>query len=186
LLWPRSPRSCWKRNEPQRLLEISTRKMTTWKLSPNRGFYYGSSKDTKWNHEEAWRAYVNKTDLIDTMMNHEKALAERGKTRDSRGGTSSTRQGTGAMRSTGSTAAGRKSVEGLVRALNAEQEMRVRKERALEQLLLDEAAARVNAEQEIKELRRKYDHLVDRLAAPGMPLHGNSRRRVLQATSTTK
>lgn len=74
-----------------------------WKLSPNRGFYYGSSKDTKWNHEEAWRAYVNKTDLIDTMMNHEKALAERGKTRDSRGGTSSTRQGTGAMRSTGST-----------------------------------------------------------------------------------
>ncbi len=75
-------------------------------------------------------------------------------------------------------------MEGLVRALNAEQEQRLRKERALEELLTQEAVARANAEQEIKELQRKFDHLVDKLAAPGMPLHGQSKRKILPNAQT--
>eukprot|EP00286_Rhodomonas_abbreviata_P006828 CAMPEP_0181325120 /NCGR_PEP_ID=MMETSP1101-20121128/20745_1 /TAXON_ID=46948 /ORGANISM="Rhodomonas abbreviata, Strain Caron Lab Isolate" /LENGTH=161 /DNA_ID=CAMNT_0023433385 /DNA_START=107 /DNA_END=592 /DNA_ORIENTATION=+ len=156
---------------------------TAWKDSPNRGFYYGSSNDTPWNHEEAWRAYVNKTDQIDTLVNHKrmKEAMQREGTANSRGATSGSRMGSGSQRGTGSSTVGRKTVNGLLQALNAEQLQRQKKEQALEQLLLDETAARVKAESEIKNLERKYDHLVDRLAAPGMPLHGTKKKTLQQS-----
>lgn len=143
-----------------------------WKPSENRGYYYGSKSDTKWNHDQAWRTYVNKQNNIDTAMQHQLEEAARRAAQTSRGGTG--RGATGyqtaaGMRTGDSTTVGLESVQGLVRALTAEQEQRLLKEKALEELLLNESVQRAKAQEDLKKLERKVDHLMNRLSDPGMP-----------------
>jgi len=145
-----------------------------WKPSENRGFYYGSSSDTKWNHDQAWRSYVVKQNMQDTLMRHQLEEAARRAEQGSRAGTSKSRGGTGTrtaggMRTGDSGTVGLESVQGLVRALSAEQEQRLLKEKALEELLYNESLQRAQAQEDLRKLERKVDHLVTRLADPGMP-----------------
>ena len=149
-----------------------------WKPSENRGYYYGSSKDTRWNHDQAWRSYVDKQNNMDTQMQHQmEEAARRAAQTSSRGGTQ--RGATGSRTAGGRTAkgvrtgdsatVGLESVQGLVRALTEEQEQRLLKEKALEELLLKESVERARAQEDLRKLERKVDHLMDRLADPGMP-----------------
>jgi hypothetical protein len=73
------------------------------------------------------------------------------------------------MRTGDSATVGLESVQGLVRALSEEQEQRLMKEKALQELLMSEAVKRAQAEEDLRKLERKVDHLVNRLQDPGMP-----------------
>lgn len=73
------------------------------------------------------------------------------------------------MRTADSASVGLESVQGLVRALTEEQEQRLLKEKALEELLLKESVERAKAQEDLRKLERKVDHLMNRLSDPGMP-----------------
>ena len=54
-------------------------------------------------------------------------------------------------------------MQGLVEALATEQAQRLKKEKMLEQLLMDETVARIKAQQEIEKLSGKLEFLEQRL-----------------------
>lgn len=131
----------------------------------NRGFYYGSSHDTKVNHDAAWRTYVEKTAGLDAT--HPATIAsEQAKSKPARvatGSLSRTARTPASGMATAASVGGRQSVQGLVEALATEQAQRLKKEKMLEQLLMDETVARIKAQQEIEKLSGKLEFLEQRL-----------------------
>jgi hypothetical protein len=81
---------------------------------------------------------------------------------------------------------GAQSVEGLVRALHDEQEQRLIKERQLQDLLVREAMERAKAEEDLRKLERKVDHLMDRLCSPSIPAIVRGTVKAVKDTYTQK